>query len=461
MITPPLAVTVSLAKASAVASKLLGRGDGSALPGLIAETLDPHIAAKLSRRLPQGSILVTGTNGKTTTTKMLAQILTDAGYNVTTNRAGSNLYRGITSELLSRSNWRGNTTGQLGLFEVDEASLPRVAADLQPRVITVLNLFRDQLDRYGELDTTARMIGGGISATTADVVLYADDPLVATLGSYADADRGQSVTYVGMDDVPLPALKHDVTADSLHAPSGSPLVYSRRFFGHVGHYKAKDGSFARPKPTVAATDVVLSQSGATAVIKQGRRHAELTLNLPGVYNLSNAAMAVGVASQLGIALGDATRSIAKVTAAFGRVEQVKIDGRTVYLLLVKNPTGFNQIIQTFLIGQKRQKVLFAINDNFADGRDVSWLWDVAIEDLASMQHDILCGGIRAADMAVRCKYADIEVRSTDGVAESWQQFLAELKPGETGYVVPTYTAMLELRRLIGGGTALAGIEEGA
>lgn len=459
MIAPPLFATAALAKLASKTSTLLGRGDGSALPGLIAETLDPHVARRLGSSFAQGTILVTGTNGKTTTTKMLAQILTDAGYDVVTNRAGSNLYRGVVSEMLRRADAFGRVQGDIGLFEVDEASLPRLARDLQPRVIAVLNLFRDQLDRYGELDTTARLIGGGIAATTADVVLYADDPLVASLGSYIETERGQEARYVGLDDVPLPALKHDVTADSLHAPNGSPLIYSRRFFGHVGHYTAQDGSFARPHPAITASKLKLGDTQSEAVITSDGHTGKLSIKLPGVYNLTNALMATGVAQQLGINIKQAVASLAKVEAPFGRVEQVEIDGKTIFLLLVKNPTGFNQVLQTFLMEQKGQYVLFAINDNFADGRDVSWLWDTALEDIAQHGHRILCGGIRASDMALRCKYAGIQSEYRDGVADSFADFVASVPQGGTGYVVPTYTAMLELRRIIGGGTALKGVRE--
>lgn len=450
MIRLPVIATVGLAKLAATATKATGRGDGSALPGLVAERLDPNIAAKLAR-FRQGTILVTGTNGKTTTTKLLARMLTDAGHSVVVNRAGSNLYRGVVSSLVQQANSSGRVVADYGLFEVDEASIPRIAAALNPKLIVVLNLFRDQLDRYGELDTIAKLIGGGLSSSQADLVLYADDPLVASLAEYLP--DGRSVTYAGLSDLPLPALKHDVTADSITAPNGSPLDYSQRFFGHVGHYAAKDGSFKRPSPQVSASQIKLTAGSSSATIKQGNQTAKLNLQLPGVYNLSNALMAITAGTQLGIDLATATASAGKVEAAFGRVETLEYKGRHLHLSLVKNPTGFNQVIQTFLMGQP-QDVLFCINDNYADSRDVSWLWDVAIEDLTSKQHRMSCAGLRGPDMTLRLKYADIAANTVADL-DTWVDSLA---PGATGYVVPTYTAMLALRAQITGGTAMQGVE---
>jgi UDP-N-acetylmuramyl tripeptide synthase len=458
----PVFLTIIIAKLILQLSRRLGRGGGAALPGLVAERLDHEIGAKLARRLAQGSILVTGTNGKTTTTKMLGQILTDSGQRLVVNRAGSNLSRGVVSALIEHSNFRGQFKETMGLFEVDEAAMPAVASMVQPRSIVVLNLFRDQLDRYGELDTTATLIGKGIATTQAQLYLNADDPLVADLARYAkDATK---VSYFGVHDVPASKLVHDVTADSDTCPvCGRALEYSRNFYGHIGHYRCPEGHVKRVKPQLEASDLNVSEAGCECKLNTGRGHdvVEASIQLPGIYNVYNALGAVITAQSVGVELSATVASLARVGAAFGRVELISLDdNKQLYLLLVKNPTGFNQIIQTFMLQEKQQQILLAINDNFADGRDVSWLWDVAFEELTAQDHLISVTGLRATDMALRLKYADIasfDVNSN--LHKSLNQFIEQLVPGQIGYVVPTYTAMTELRRQLGRKTKLPGVWE--
>lgn len=427
----PLFLSLFVAKFTRLLSRLTGRGGGSALPGLVAEKLDPNILGKFADHLPGGIILVTGTNGKTTATKMLTAILESKGHRVVSNRSGSNLTRGIVSSLTEQASLTGKLPGDVGLFEVDEATMPAACQQLQPHVILVLNLFRDQLDRYGELDKTASLIGRGIESTQAEVWLNADDPLVASLAKYSQSDR---VHFFGVEHSDTQKLTHDVAADSDHCPvCGQALDYSAAFFSHLGHYSCSQGHFGRSKPEVA-----LSQVGEKLTIAgQPAR-----LALPGLYNAYNALAAAAAASSLGISVKDALTALERVTAAFGRVEQFERNGRKVYLLLIKNPTGFNQVIQTFL-QQKTVPLLIAINDNFADGRDVSWLWDVGIEELADQA--VICSGIRAYDMAVRLKYAGKRPEVETDLLKAFDRLLEQSEPGQTVYVLPTYTAMLELR----------------
>jgi len=453
----PVTSTIAASKALLKLSRLGGRGGGSALPGLVAERLDPSIGRELAARIPRGSIIITGTNGKTTTAKMLAQILTDSGERLVTNRAGSNLSRGVVSALIEFASTSGQFSQTMGLFEVDEAAMPAVCAMVQPKAIVVLNLFRDQLDRYGELDTTARLIAAGIAATSARVYLNADDPLVASLAASAGAGR---VTYFGINEASVSKLPHDVTADSNNCPvCGRALVYSQNFFGHIGHYRCKENHFDRPSPQVAATGIELEENSATGKIAlPDEDHISVTIHLPGLYNFYNAIAATAVGFGLGAAPSAIVHSLERVEAAFGRVEKVTIDDRTLYVLLVKNPTGFNQVIQTFLLNKKQQKVWIAINDNFADGRDVSWLWDVAFEELQPHHHQISVSGLRATDMALRLKYADMPAHDVDtSIKNSLNQFVMQIPSGSTGYLIPTYTAMLETRRRLGRLTRLKGI----
>lgn len=443
----PISVTIFIAKTLSALSRGFGRGSGSALPGLIAERLDPRIGPKLAGRLANGSIIVTGTNGKTTTSRLLAGILTDSGESLVTNRSGSNLSRGVVSALIEHVGLTGRFKETAGLFEVDEAAMPAVTRMLQPRAIIVLNLFRDQLDRYGELDTTARLIGRGIESSKAEIYLNADDPLVASLGKYAGKGK---VSYFGLDKVPVKRLEHDVTADSAHCPNdGRALEYSQNFFGHMGHYKCPNGDFARPRPDVSADRIKLDGQTAFRLVAQ---ETDISINIPGIYNVYNALAAAAVAvGHFGLEAAMIAQSLGRVKAAFGRTEEVEWGGKRLNLLLVKNPTGFNQIIQTFLLQKKQQKVLFIINDNFADGRDVSWLWDVAFEELGGMNHSIMTSGIRSSDMALRLKYAEVPAEKGDqNIKKALKSFIDRLGAKEVGLVVPTYTAMLETRNIVSG-----------
>ncbi|HEX7259524.1 MAG TPA: Mur ligase family protein [Candidatus Saccharimonadia bacterium] len=441
----PVVATIAIGKLIIFFSRLLGRGGGSALPGLVAERIDPQIGHKLAKNIPHGSIIVTGTNGKTTTSKMLAKILTDGGESLVVNTAGSNLSRGVVSALIEHTGIGGKFRQTTGLFEVDEAAMPAVCALVQPRAIVVLNIFRDQLDRYGELDTTAKLIGKGIASTEATLFLNADDPLVASLASFAKPDKTHNF---GIDDAPADKLSHDVTADSHICPEcGRSLIYTQNFYGHIGHYSCTEGHFDRPKPDYWASGIKLSVQSAEALIKAPKQEIPMTLQLPGLYNIYNALAAASVAFDAGLSAIAISSSLGSVRAAFGRVEKITIGGKEIYLLLVKNPTGFNQIIQTFLMQKQQQNILLCINDNFADGRDVSWLWDVAFEELVPHNHTIAVSGTRASDMALRLKYAGMAAaRSEVQLDEALNQFITQLPAGGTGYLIPTYTAMLALRK---------------
>jgi UDP-N-acetylmuramyl tripeptide synthase len=452
-------LTLALSKSALKLSQKLGRGGGAALPGLIAEKLDPHLGRKLAAQLPKGIIIVTGTNGKTTTTKLIADMLEASGEVVLSNRTGSNLRRGVLSALIANVNMKGKTKATIGLFEVDEASLRRVAPDLQPRQIVVTNLFRDQLDRYGELDTTAALIGQGIAATQAHLYLNADDPLVASLAKYATPER---VSYFGVEGLPAASATGVATAtDSDRCPvCGGRLEFSRIFYGHIGHYQCAKGDYARPQPNVAVTGVSkadLSGSRFTVAIN-GKRH-DMTLLLPGTYNLYNALGAIALGAGIGLNLDVMRDTVATTGAAFGRVEQVEIEGRKLYLLLIKNPAGFTQILETFLLSQDQPHALMVINDNFADGRDVSWLWDVPLEALAAKQPKLWAAGVRGTDMALRLHYAGMSAPVAKSVEDGLDQLIRHTPVGGTAFILPSYTAMLEVRKVLSGRTTMQEVNQ--
>jgi UDP-N-acetylmuramyl tripeptide synthase len=442
-------------KAAARLSQLLGRGGGGALPGLLAERLDPHLSGKLASALSGGVIVVTGTNGKTTTTKLIAEFLAGHGVKVVSNSSGSNLKRGITSALIAAADVQGKMPATVGLFEVDEASLRLVVPEVKPTHIVVTNLFRDQLDRYGELDATARLIGEGIAGTDAELYLNADDPLVASLAQYARDPK--KVHYFGIEGVPVSATPtHETVSDSDRCPvCHTRLEFSRVFYGHVGHYRCPKGDFMRPTPEVVVTNVEeATREGSRFVLAIQGKRSEFKFPLPGTYNLYNALAALSVGQGFGVELEGMRARLAATTAAFGRVEQIEIKGRTLCLLLIKNPAGFTQVLQTFVIGREAVRALFVINDLAADGRDVSWLWDVPIEALSGHEAVVFTSGIRGSDMAVRLHYAGVEATEAASLAEGIDALIEATPVGETAYLLPTYTAMLEIRKLLAAKTQM-------
>lgn len=419
------------------------------MPGVVARRVDPDVLTKLSRRLRRGSAALTGTNGKTTTTRMVSKILRAAGIGAVNNSTGANLVTGVTAALVSDAKLSGEPASEMGLFEVDEASVPRVAAEAELKVLAVLNLFRDQLDRYGELAYTGKVIASAFEDLPAGgaVVLNADDPLVASLGRSA-----RRPVFFGVDEPSLDTGRLQHVADSKDCPvCGTALVYESVYMGHVGVYDCKNCDFSRPQPGYRASRVRLEGAeGAGFLLSTPKGETPVRIGLPGLYNVYNALAAAAVAGEAGVGLAEIRRGLREFGGAFGRVERVKAGDREAFLLLIKNPVGFNEILRTFVTGAKN--VLIAINDNDADGRDVSWLWDVDFEMLAEGRTEgaaITVSGIRAEDMAVRLKYAELPVGPViPDREEAIKKALEATPPGETLYVLPTYTAMLEIRKTL-------------
>lgn len=421
------------------AMRVLGR-NSTALPGYIAERIAQEpLRHYLKGRTFAKTILVTGTNGKTTTTMLIAGILRDVGYEVVNNSSGSNLTRGVLTALLADARQGENA---ILLLEVDEASMPAVCNAVKADIIVVSNIFRDQLDRYGEVDTTRRLLKGALDlAPNAELVLCADDPHVVLL---AEGARGD-VSYFGIDIKGLKALRHDHASDTPLSPTTqSPLRYSQRYFGHIGKYEAVDGSFSRPKPSVSATDSIekLESQVVTVKVEGVEKLVTIQSSLLGVYNIYNLLATISTTLACGVAIKDIIRSLQKKTTAFGRQESVHYRGKLCTFLLVKNPTGFNQVIQSFFQKAQEVPILVVINDNFADGRDVSWLWDVAIEDMHTVGR-VVVSGTRAYDMALRLSYAG---RQCDVIRDPIEA-LTELthENSDRIYILPTYTALLKMR----------------
>jgi UDP-N-acetylmuramyl tripeptide synthase len=431
-----------------------GRG-GTAFPGLVASRIAPHILRDLTARLPGGSAMVIGTNGKTTTTRLFATILETAGIKVANNRSGSNLIRGLTSTLLNQASLGGKLTADMGLFEVDEAAFPQAQAEILPRLILVNNLFRDQLDRYGEIDTIRKRWAESIKTLTpgTTLILNADDPSMAYLARFAP--EGVKTVFFGLDYPPvaLAKLAHAVDAAKCIV-CGTNLVYEAIYISHMGHYHCPNCGFQRPEPQFVVKEIKLNVAeGSQFVLETPAGPIELKVGVPGLYNVYNAAGASAATLSLGIAPEHIRDGLAKFKSVFGRIERVSLgEDRHLLLALVKNPVGFNEVLRmlTNEAGQKL-KMMIIINDLYADGRDVSWLWDVDFEVLAGGLGWVQTGGLRATDMANRLKYAGIDpslISWEEDIAASLEKALDRLPPGETLYITPTYTAMLQLREIL-------------
>lgn len=443
-------IAILAAETARLLSQLSKRGSGSALPGLVAQKVDPNIITKLADKLPGGIILVTGTNGKTTTAKMLAGILEAAGHQVIYNFSGSNLSRGIASFLITHTNfWGTKMDGDIGLFEVDEATMPEILALVRPKIIVVTNLFRDQLDRYGEVDKTAAIIGHALEmAPEAKVILNADDPLVASLVKY-----NKNVLYFGIDDDYKTKSKGAI--DSRNCIScGGELTFSPRYFGHLGNYTCSKCALSRPKLDYSLTNLAFSVENSNAVLNTPNGKSKISVQLPGLYNLYNALAAGAVADYLGASGEVIAYTLGNISAAFGRMEKISLENKkSIYLMLVKNPTGFTQTIETLTFDTKPKNILIALNDNFADGTDVSWIWDAEMEIIRDIAKSVVVSGIRGEDMQVRLKYADFDMSKVTlekDLAKALELGMGKLSEGETLYILPTYTAMLELRKIMAG-----------
>ncbi len=439
-------------RAAAGLSRRLGRGGGTVIAGHLVPRIAPGALRDVTRSLPHGSIVVSGTNGKTTTTRLLSHILRGAGMRPIHNRAGANLLSGLFTAIAQGTDWQARPLGDVGLFEVDEATVPAALQHIQPRVLLLHNIFRDQLDRYGEVHFVARLWRESVAALAPEttVLLNADDPLVAGLPSLTS---GPTVLTYGIDDASVgsPSLPH--AADARLCPRcGGALRYSLVFYGHLGHYQCTNCEFARPTPSVVATAIeLLGDDGSNLTISTPDGVMRARLRLPGLYNVYNALAAVAVCISLGIRRDTVARGLETFTAAFGRLERIQVEDRQLFLALVKNPVGFTEVLRTILTRPGRRTLLIAINDLFADGTDVSWLWDVEFERLRDRVNVAVCTGLRADDMAVRLKYAGVEperIRIDSDPRRAIELALAAAEPAETVYVLPTYTAMLALRDIL-------------
>jgi UDP-N-acetylmuramyl tripeptide synthase len=422
----------------------------TALPGRALLAAAPEAVARLAARLPDGVVVVSATNGKTTTVNLLGGVLRAAGRPAVVNRLGDNQDHGVATELLTAARGRRRMTGDLAVFEVDELSLPALVPQLRPRVVVLGNLFRDQLDRAGELDTVAARWASMLDAAdpATSVVLCADDPRMASLAG----DRPGVVRF----GVAVPAGHRGALAESADPPDctrcGAALEYDAVLVGHLGRHHCPRCGVTRPDPEVEATDVVLrGLAGTDLVLRTPDGSVPVRLPVPGLYNVYNAAAAATAAWVLGIPLRHIAEGMAATRAPFGRAEAVDVDGTAVRVLLTKNPTGMNEVLRLVATeaAGRAFDVLFLLNDSTIDGRDVSWIWDADVEDVVPVIRRATCGGTRATNLAVRLKYAGLDpahIAVAPPVAEALEAAVAATT-GEL-FVLTNYSAMLDLRELL-------------
>jgi UDP-N-acetylmuramyl tripeptide synthase len=445
---PLFAAKLAAARAVGTASRVSGRGGGTTLPGRLLLRLEPDSIAKLGARLDRGATLISATNGKTTTAAMIAAALAADRRQPIHNRAGSNMTWGVATALLEQR-------GEEGLFEVDEAWLAKVTAQLDPRLIVLGNLFRDQLDRYGELETLAEDWARTVASRSGHsrFVLNADDPTIADLGHDHAGEQRPGVVYFGVEDAAqaLPERQH--AFDAKHCRRcGRPYAYERTFVGHLGHYSCPSCGARRPRPQVAATAIELhGMRGSTVTLRTPAGELRLELPLPGLYNVYNALAALAAALELGVSGERIVAALAEMRAVFGRVETIEVDAKQLSILLIKNPAGANEVLRTLRLEKSEAglDLWIGLNDRIADGRDVSWIWDADFELLAGRVRRVVCAGTRAAEIALRLKYAGLPAEAIEVEPEVGRSLDGALASAPARlFALPTYTALLELRKLL-------------
>jgi len=436
-----LALELALARSAGRLSRLAGRGGGTTIPGKILATIDPGSVSTLAARLPRGTAAISATNGKTTTAALVAAIV-GKSIRLAHNGSGANLVSGVASTLIEARD------AELGLFEVDEGAFPEVARRIRPRAVCLGNLFRDQLDRYGELEQIAERWRAAVAELPdrTALVVNADDPQVG------DLVRPGRVTF-GIDDPAQarPTLQH--ASDSKYClRCGTPYVYTAAYVGHLGDYRCPACGHARPPLDVAARAIELHGLEAVSfdlVTPEGTRRVRL--GLPGLYNVYNALAAASLSRALDATLDEVVAGLESAPPAFGRAERIDVGSRRLLLLLIKNPAGANEVVRTVVQAEAPRLAVVALNDAIADGRDVSWIWDVDFEPLLECLERVVVSGGRAAELALRFTYAGFPADAVEIVPElgaALDRGLELTPEGGELTVLPTYTAMLELRRIV-------------
>jgi UDP-N-acetylmuramyl tripeptide synthase len=443
-----LGLALSAGKLTANAGRLLRVGGGTSLPGIVARRIDPQVLRKVVGASAARKIVVTGSNGKTTTCRMIAALAHAAGRRVTQNRAGSNLLQGVTSVAVNGADLLGTLDADVLILEIDEAVMRHVVPEIEPDTVIITNIFRDQLDRFGELYAVAASLEATIRGLPAEatVILNGDDPLVAGFAPDARARR----LYFGVCAADVGTQVPEHAADSIRcARCQHDLDYARVYISHLGAFRCPRCGYARPRLDIAVTRVQLTPMGATSVTMETPvGPLDLRLPLPGLHNVYNAAAAIAAALSTDLDVGTAAQAFAGLRPAFGRLEEIPAGEKRIVLAFVKNPISYNTTLRTILQRPGPTHVLAAHSNTSVDGEDFAWLWDVDLEELAPQVASLVTGGTKAEELALRYKYAGVpeeRMRVIRDLPAALDAALDTVEPGGLLYILSGYTQTRELR----------------
>lgn len=448
-----LALAISAGKLAGASGRILGIGGGTSLPGMVARRIDPNVLKTVMNSSSAKKIVITGSNGKTTTSRMIAEMAKESGHRLSHNRSGSNLLQGVTSVAVNFANVFGQLNSDVLVFEIDEGTMQHVIPEIQPDVVVITNIFRDQLDRFGELYAVARSLDKVLEGLpeTSTIVLNGNDPQVANFGLNAKAKR----VFFGLDTLevgtPVPEQSADVIR-CIHCQED--LEYKVAYLSHLGLYRCPNCGYTLPPLDIAATSVKLADDGKSptqATLSTPNGEMNIEIPLPGIHNVYNAAAAIGAALAAGFSSEKLAGALAKLQPAFGRLEEIKAGDQTIYLAFVKNPTSFNLIMRLIKQHPGQKHLLLAASHTVVDGEDFSWLWDIEVEEIAPTVVDAICSGNKPEELAMRLKYAEVPTEHIRMIEDREQALDAALKnagPGGTLYVLATYSPTQELRRVM-------------
>jgi lipid II isoglutaminyl synthase (glutamine-hydrolysing) len=450
-------IAIFVSKFAILTLHLLRRG-GTTLPGKVAFKLYPGILASIAKDFE--IIMVTGTNGKTTTTRIIEEILKNNNIDYITNKSGANLLSGVTTLFIQAVSVSGKPKHKVALIESDEAAFNQVTKHLKPKLVVVTNFFRDQLDRYGELYSTLNAVKSGLERIddNTTIVLNADDSMCASLGK----DTSKRVIYYGVNQNAYQGSSEDMNSDAMFCIfCKNKYTYTNHIYGHLGDFSCTNCGYSRPVADLECTSIQEAGSSYTTIswkctsaLLEDDKELITRINLPGLYNVYNAMAAAASGLALNYNIDTIISSLQSFESGFGRMESINVQDKTIKLILVKNPTGFNQVLSFLALDPKALNVAFLINDNLADGTDISWLWDVDFEQLNNISDKIdglITSGVRGEDMAVRLKYSGLDTHKIRIIKDYHMLIDEGLKKTPAGgcfYILPTYTAMLDIRGIL-------------
>jgi UDP-N-acetylmuramyl tripeptide synthase len=448
-----LALAISAGKLAGASGRFFRIGGGTSLPGMIARRIDPNVLKSVMASTSARKIVITGSNGKTTTARMTAAIADASGRRVSHNRTGSNMLQGVTSVAVNFADVFGRLDSDVLLFEIDEGTMPVAMPEIQPDVVVITNIFRDQLDRYGELYSVAKALDKLLETLpeSATIVLNGNDPQVANFGQQARARKlyfGLQTTDVGR---PVPEHAADIIR-CIHCQED--LVYQVAYLSHLGLYRCPNCGYTLPALDVAATSIHLDPQGdgpSQVKMRTPLGDLDLTIPLPGVHNVYNAAAAIAASIAAGFGIERVPAALGNIRTAFGRLEKIQAGDRTIYLAFVKNPTSFNLVLRLIAQHPGEKRLLVVASNTVVDGEDFAWLWDVDLEEVAPQVVDVICSGTKAEELAMRLKYAEVPREHISIIHEreaALDAALQKVGPGGTLYIMASYTPTHELRRIM-------------